>query len=56
MTGAGAPDGIDFATARLLGAMGAAVGVAATSDRVQAAGWGRVVMVASVTGPAWHAR
>ena len=34
VTGAGAPDGIGFATARLLGAMGAAVAVAATSNRV----------------------
>jgi 3-oxoacyl-[acyl-carrier protein] reductase len=34
VTGAGAPDGIGFATARLLGAMGAAVAVAATTDRV----------------------
>ena len=34
VTGAGAPDGIGFAAARLLGAMGAAVGVAATSERV----------------------
>ena len=34
VTGAGAPDGIGHATARLLGAMGAAVAVTATSDRV----------------------
>ena len=34
VTGAGAPDGIGFATARLLGAMGATVAVAATTDRV----------------------
>jgi 3-oxoacyl-[acyl-carrier protein] reductase len=33
VTGAGAPDGIGFATARLLGALGAAVVVAATTDR-----------------------
>jgi len=33
VTGAGAPDGIGFATARLLVAMGAAVAVAATTDR-----------------------
>lgn len=34
VTGAGARDGIGFATARLLGAMGASVAVAATSDRI----------------------
>jgi 3-oxoacyl-[acyl-carrier protein] reductase len=34
VTGAGAPDGIGIATARLLGAMGASVGVAATSNRI----------------------
>jgi 3-oxoacyl-[acyl-carrier protein] reductase len=34
VTGAGAPDGIGFATARLLGRLGARVGVAATTDRV----------------------
>lgn len=34
VTGAGAPDGIGFATARLLGRMGARVVVSATSDRV----------------------
>ena len=34
VTGAGAPDGIGFATARLLGVLGAAVAVAATTDRV----------------------
>ncbi|MEJ7794862.1 MAG: SDR family NAD(P)-dependent oxidoreductase [Nocardioides sp.] len=33
VTGAGAPDGIGFATARLLVAMGAAVAVAATTER-----------------------
>jgi 3-oxoacyl-[acyl-carrier protein] reductase len=33
VTGAGAPDGIGFATARLLGAMGAAVAVTATTAR-----------------------
>lgn len=33
VTGAGAPDGIGFATARLLGALGADVAVAATSGR-----------------------
>lgn len=34
VTGAGAPDGIGFSTARLLGALGASVAVTATSDRV----------------------
>lgn len=34
VTGAGSPDGIGFATARLLGEMGAAVAVTATSDRI----------------------
>ncbi len=34
VTGAGAPDGIGFATARLLGALGASVGLGATTDRV----------------------
>lgn len=33
ITGAGAPDGIGFATARLVGALGAAVAVGATTDR-----------------------
>ncbi|HEU4514929.1 MAG TPA: SDR family oxidoreductase [Nocardioidaceae bacterium] len=33
VTGAGSPDGIGFATARLLGALGASVAVAATTDR-----------------------
>lgn len=33
VTGAGAPDGIGFATARLLGALGADVAVGATTDR-----------------------
>ena len=33
VTGAGAPDGIGFATARLLGALGAEVAVGATTDR-----------------------
>jgi 3-oxoacyl-[acyl-carrier protein] reductase len=35
VTGAGASDGIGFATARLLGAMGAHVAVAATTDRAR---------------------
>ena len=34
VTGAGAPDGIGFATARLLGQLGATVAVAAATDRV----------------------
>jgi 3-oxoacyl-[acyl-carrier protein] reductase len=34
VTGAGSPDGIGFATARLLGSLGASVAVAATTDRV----------------------
>jgi 3-oxoacyl-[acyl-carrier protein] reductase len=34
VTGAGAPDGIGFATARLLGRLGARVGLGATTDRV----------------------
>ncbi len=34
VTGAGSPTGIGFATARLLGALGAAVAVTATTDRV----------------------
>src|SRR5699024_4986162 len=33
VTGAGAPDGIGFATAALLGELGAAVAVGATTDR-----------------------
>lgn len=33
VTGAGAPDGIGFATAKLLGALGAAVAVGATTER-----------------------
>lgn len=35
MTGAGAPDGIGFATARLLGELGARVALAATTERVE---------------------
>jgi len=35
ITGAGAPDGIGMASARLLGELGAAVAVAATSERVR---------------------
>ena len=36
VTGAGSPDGIGFATARLLAQLGAAVMVSATTDRVEA--------------------
>jgi 3-oxoacyl-[acyl-carrier protein] reductase len=36
VTGAGSPDGIGFAIARLLGRLGAAVAVAATTDRIHA--------------------
>lgn len=35
VTGAGSPDGIGFATARMLGSLGASVAVAATTDRVR---------------------
>ena len=34
VTGAGSPEGIGFATARLLGRLGAAVAVASTTDRI----------------------
>jgi len=34
VTGAGSPDGIGFATARLLGSGGARVAVTATTDRI----------------------
>src|SRR5262245_34746869 len=36
VTGAGSPDGIGFATARLLAQLGAAVMVSATTDRIEA--------------------
>jgi NAD(P)-dependent dehydrogenase (short-subunit alcohol dehydrogenase family) len=56
VTGAGAPDGIGFATAHLLGALGAHVAVAATSDRalmraaeLEAAGIRSVGVVADLT-------
>ncbi len=56
VTGAGAPDGIGMATARLLGALGATVAVAATTDRVHeraaelgAAGVESVGVVADLT-------
>ncbi len=35
VTGAGSPEGIGFATARLLGRLGAAVAVASTTERIQ---------------------
>ena len=35
VTGAGSPDGIGFATARLLAELGAAVMISATTDRIQ---------------------
>ena len=34
VTGAGSPDGIGFACARLLGSLGASVAVAATTERI----------------------
>ena len=56
VTGAGAPDGIGMATARLLGALGAHVAVMATTDRVreragelEAAGVRSVGVVANLT-------
>ena len=56
VTGAGAPDGIGFATARLLVAMGAAVAVAATTERaheraaeLRSAGAGAVGVIADLT-------
>ncbi|HEX6248735.1 MAG TPA: SDR family NAD(P)-dependent oxidoreductase [Nocardioidaceae bacterium] len=56
VTGAGSPDGIGFATARLLGELGAAVAVTATTDRVHertvelsAAGVRAVGVVADLT-------
>jgi len=59
VTGAGSPSGIGFATARLLASLGAAVAVAATSDRVHeraaelAEDGGRSLgLVADLTDPA----
>ncbi|MGH3364621.1 MAG: SDR family NAD(P)-dependent oxidoreductase [Nocardioidaceae bacterium] len=59
VTGAGSPDGIGFATARLLGSLGAAVAVTATSDRVherakelEVAGVDAVGVVADLTDEA----
>ena len=56
VTGAGAPDGIGMAAARLLGSLGAAVALAATTDRVleraaelEAAGVTSVGVVADLT-------
>lgn len=56
VTGAGAPSGIGYATARLLGTMGARVAVAATTDRVheraaelEAAGVRSIGVVADLT-------
>jgi 3-oxoacyl-[acyl-carrier protein] reductase len=63
VTGAGAPDGIGFATARLLGRLGAAVAVTATTDRVlkrtaelEAAGIAAHGVVADLTDEAEVAR
>lgn len=59
VTGAGSPDGIGFATARLLGSLGAAVAVTATTDRVlerakelEVAGVDAVGIVADLTDEA----
>ena len=59
VTGAGAPDGIGMATARLLGELGATVAVAATTGRVheraaelETAGVRSVGVVADLTAPA----
>ncbi|WP_395696055.1 SDR family NAD(P)-dependent oxidoreductase [Nocardioides sp.] len=58
VTGAGAPDGIGAACARLLGSLGASVAVAATTGRVaeraaelEAVGVGSVGVVADLTDP-----
>lgn len=58
VTGAGAPDGIGVATARLLGRMGARVVVSATSDRVHerageltAEGIDAIALLADLTDP-----
>lgn len=59
VTGAGAPDGIGAATARLLGSLGARVAVTATSERVlqradelRSAGVAAIGLVADLTVPA----
>lgn len=59
VTGAGSPDGIGFATARLLGSLGAAVAVTATTDRaherakeLELAGVDAVGIVADLTDEA----
>jgi len=58
VTGAGSPDGIGFATARLLGELGAAVVVTATSDRIhdraaelRGAGTAALSVTADLTDP-----
>ncbi|MEO5851745.1 MAG: SDR family NAD(P)-dependent oxidoreductase, partial [Nocardioides sp.] len=58
VTGAGAPDGVGFATAALLGRLGAAVVLGATSGRVHerveelaAAGVDASAVVGDLTGP-----
>jgi 3-oxoacyl-[acyl-carrier protein] reductase len=58
VTGAGSPDGIGFATARLLHARGARVALAATTDRVhdRAAALDGLGVVADLTDPAAAAR
>ena len=59
VTGAGAPDGIGLATARLLARMGARVAVSATSDRIHerageltAEGLDAIALLADLTDPA----
>jgi len=58
VTGAGSPDGIGFATARLLARRGARVAVAATTARIhdRAAALGGVGVVADLTDPNAAAR
>jgi 3-oxoacyl-[acyl-carrier protein] reductase len=58
VTGAGSPTGIGFATARLLAARGARVGVAATTARIheRASELGGAGVVADLTDPAAAAR
>src|SRR5436190_104268 len=60
VTGCGSAEGIGFAAARLLARLGALVAITSTTERIetQAAlpamverGYGRIVMVSSVTGP-----
>jgi 3-oxoacyl-[acyl-carrier protein] reductase len=59
VTGAGSPDGIGFATARLLGRLGASVAVVSTTDRIheraaglEAEGIAALGLVADLTEPA----